>query len=65
MCENVLKRVNADICEKRETLDVTILIRRVLGYHHIALMDCLALTPTKCVVFFWAFSRTIPTTEQP
>jgi hypothetical protein len=39
MCENVLKRADADICEKRETLDVTVLIRRVLGHHHIALTD--------------------------
>jgi hypothetical protein len=34
--ECVLKRADADICEKRETLDVTVLIRRVLGHIHIA-----------------------------
>jgi hypothetical protein len=43
----VLKCADADICEKRETLDVTILIRRVLGHLHIALTDCLALDTAK------------------
>jgi hypothetical protein len=47
MCENVLKRADADICKKRETLDVTVLIRRVLGHHHIAFTDCLALDTDK------------------
>ncbi len=32
MRESVLIRADADICEKRETLDVAVLIRRVLGH---------------------------------
>jgi len=56
MCESVLKRADADICEKRETLGITILIRRVLGHLHIAW----PLTPPKWVVFLLGFSRTIP-----
>jgi hypothetical protein len=55
MCENVLKCADADICEKRETLDVTVLIRRVLGHHHIALTDCLALD-TVCGLFLGVFT---------
>jgi hypothetical protein len=37
--DSVLKGADIDIREKRETLDVTILIRRVIGHHHIALTN--------------------------
>ena|SRR6266478_5749570 len=47
MCKSVLKGVDVDICEEKETLDVTILICHVIGHLHIALMDCLALDTTK------------------
>jgi hypothetical protein len=60
-----MKRADTDICKKRETLDVTVLIHRVLGHLHIALTDCLALDTAKWVVFFLGFSRTIPTIEEP
>jgi hypothetical protein len=43
MRESVMKCADSNICEKRETLDVTVLIRRVIGHLHIALTDCLAL----------------------
>ena len=46
MHESVLKRADADICEKRETLDVTVLIRHI-SHLHMALMDCLALDTTE------------------
>ena len=38
---------DVDICEERETLDATVLIRRVIRHLHIALMDCLALDTTE------------------
>lgn len=47
MRESVLKSADVDICEKRETLDVTVLICRVIGHLHIALTDCLALDTDK------------------
>jgi hypothetical protein len=68
MRESVLKRADADICEKRETLDVTVLIRcvtRVLGHHHIALTDCLTPDPTKVGGrLFLEVLQTIPTIEK-
>jgi hypothetical protein len=63
MCESVFKRADAGICEKRETLDVTILIHRVLDHLHIALTDCLVLDTAKVGGLFLGFSRTIPTIE--
>jgi len=47
MHESMSKHADADICERRETLDVTILIRHVMGHLHIMLMDCLALDTAK------------------
>jgi hypothetical protein len=64
MHESVLKRADADICEKRETLDAT-LIRRVLGHHHTALTDCLTPDPTKVGGrLYLGVSQTIPTIEK-
>ena len=47
MCESGLERADTDICEKRETLDITILIHRVLDHIHIALTDSLVLDTAK------------------
>jgi hypothetical protein len=58
-----MKRADTDICKKRETLDVTVLIHRVLGHLHIALTDCLALDTAKVGgLFLGAFTDTI---EEP
>jgi hypothetical protein len=68
MRESMLKRADADICEKRETLDATVLIRRVtrvLGHRHIALADCLTSDSTKVDGhLFLGVSQTIPTIEK-
>jgi len=47
MCVSVLKGVDVDIHEERDTLDITVLICCVIGHLHIALMDCLALDTAK------------------
>jgi hypothetical protein len=65
MCESVLKRADADICEKRETLDTTILIRRVLGHLHIALTDCLALDTAEVGGLSLGVFTDDPTIEKP
>jgi hypothetical protein len=65
MREGVLKRADADICKKRETLDVTVLIRRVISHLYIALTDCLTLDTAEVDGLFLGFSRTISTIEKP
>ena len=48
MRESVSKSANidnVDICEERETLGVTVLIRKVICHLHIALTDCLVPLP--------------------
>jgi hypothetical protein len=59
MHESVLGRAGANICEKGETPDVTVLIRRVLGHLRMVFTDCLALDSTKVGGLFLGFSRTI------